>query len=99
MTNNKRPNAVSQVLNAFVMYGGMPVRRKDVIDHCRSVGVDEHSIGFFTLKPDVELDADEAKMAEAEWARMLRIEALEAEGLTFSDAQAVVDAEDMAVAA
>lgn len=95
MTHTERTTSdlASEHLNGFVLYGGMHVRRIDVIRHCRSNGVDEHSIGFFTLKATVDLTPEQATVADAEWARMLRIEALAAEGMTFSDAQACVDAE------
>lgn len=83
-------------LNAFVMYGGIPVRRIEIIRDLRAKGVDEHSIGFFTLKPDVELTTEQAAHAEREWTRLQAIEALVAEGMTWSDAQAVIMAEEVA---
>jgi hypothetical protein len=99
MNNTAVNSLVSDHLNAFVLYGGQHVRRIDVIRHLRTAGIAERSIGHFTLQVDVALDAEQAAWADAEWARTLRIEDLEAEGMTFSDAQAVLMAEEMGAAA
>ena len=92
-------NLASEWLNGRVIYGGPAVRRVDVIQHLRAQGVDERSIGYFTLKATVEVTAEEAEQHDALWARIQAIEELEAEGMSFSDAQAVLDAEQMTVAA
>lgn len=92
-------NAASEWLNGRVIYGGPAVRRIEVIEHLRQQGVDEHSIGFWVLKPDVIVTPEEAEMHDYHWQRILRIEEIEAEGFSFSDAQAILDAEEMTVAA
>lgn len=93
-------NLASEWLNGRVTYGGPAVRRCEVIEHLRAQGADERSIGHFTLKPTVEVTAEEAAIHDYHWQRIQAIERLcEEEDMTFSDAQAVLDAEGMVAAA
>ena len=89
MTKNTSPHA-SEWLNGRVMYGGLAVRRIEVMENLRSKGVDEHSIGFFVLKDTVNVTAEEAAWWDRQWAQMQAIEALVDEGMTWSDAQAAL---------